>query len=137
MSIIAKGLDGIVVDETSISQVTSETSSLIYRGYRAQDLADQCTFLEVAYLLWNGDLPNRGQLQEFERAERNERHLDPALLDAIQKFPKTAHPMDMIRTGVSWLGMDEKDSLHLTLDQGSPENFGRPALLCAPFSFER
>ena len=65
--IIAKGLDGVVVDNTSISQVTSETSSLIYRGYCAQDLADQCTFEEVAYLLWNGELPTQSQLADFSR----------------------------------------------------------------------
>ena len=117
MSIIAKGLDGVVVDNTSVSQVTSETSSLVYRGYRAQDLADQCTFLEVAYLLWNGELPTRQQLNKFASDEHPHRALDPNLVQAIEKFPKQAHPMDMVRTGVSWLGMEEPDSLHMDLDR--------------------
>src|SRR3954469_25023564 len=113
MSIIAKGLDGVVVDNTSVSEVTSETSSLVYRGYRAQELAEQCAFDEVAYLLWNGDLPNRAQLDEFQKSERQLRTLDPALLEALKHVPKQAHPMDVVRTGVSWLGMEEPDSLHL------------------------
>src|SRR4051812_29618003 len=117
MAEIAKGLDGIVVDNTSISQVTSETSSLVYRGYRAQELADQCTFEEVAYLLWNGELPNKSQLDQFRNTERQLRSLDPALLDALKHVPKQAHPMDVVRTGVSWLGMEEPDSLHLNLEQ--------------------
>src|SRR4051794_35731199 len=117
MSIIAKGLDGVVVDNTAVSQVTSETSSLIYRGYRAQDLADQCTFLEVAYLLWNGELPTRQQLDQFASDERPLRNLDANLVKAIENFPKQSHPMDMVRTGVSWLGMEEPDSLHMDLDR--------------------
>ncbi len=117
MSIIAKGLDGIVVDNTSISEVTSETSSLTYRGYPAQELADQCTFLEVAYLLWNGDLPSAQQLADFEKAERAHRALDANLIKALGEIPKQAHPMDIVRTGVSWLGMEEPDSLHMDLDR--------------------
>jgi 2-methylcitrate synthase len=115
MAIIAKGLDGIVVDTTAVSQVTSETSSLVYRGYRAQDLADQCTFEEVAYLLWHGDLPTRPQLDEFVKTIQQHRALDPILVGAIEKFPRTSHPMDMVRTAVSWLGMEEPDSLHMDL----------------------
>jgi 2-methylcitrate synthase len=117
MAIIAKGLDGVIVDTTSVSQVTSETSSLIYRGYRAQDLADQCTFEEVAYLLWNGQLPNRQQLDEFSKTARAHRVLDPSLMSALQNIPKQAHPMDIVRTGISWLGMEENDSLHMDLDR--------------------
>lgn len=115
MPTIAKGLDGIIVDTTSISHVMPETSSLTYRGYRAQDLADQCTFEEVAYLLWHGELPTHAQLDQFSQQARSLRPLDANLQKAIVSFPKTAHPMDMVRTGVSWLGMDEKDSLHMDL----------------------
>src|SRR5690242_7169455 len=117
MSIIAKGLDGVVVDNTSISQVTSETSSLVYRGYRAQELADQCSFEEVAYLLWNGDLPTQKQLDSFSAALRPLRAIDQTLVEVLQRVPKQAHPMDMVRSGVSWLGMEEPDSLHMDLDR--------------------
>src|SRR5690348_5158415 len=98
---ISKGLDGIVVDTTAISQVTPETSSLVYRGYRVQDLADQCSFEEVAYLLWYGKLPNRAELAAFQKRERSRRAIDPSILKVIELVPKDAHPMDLIRTAVS------------------------------------
>ena len=62
---IKKGLLGIVVDETTISQVMPEINSLTYRGYAVQDLCEKCTFEEVAYLVLNGELPNRIQLKKF------------------------------------------------------------------------
>jgi len=70
---IRKGLEGVVVDNTAISQVTPDTSSLIYRGYPVQELAEHCSFEEVAYLIWNGELPTKAQLAEFEKAERSHR----------------------------------------------------------------
>jgi 2-methylcitrate synthase len=115
MPVIAKGLDGVVVDNTSVSQVTSETSSLIYRGYRAQDLADQCTFEEVAYLLWHGELPTRAQLADFSKSATAHRNLEPDLINALKLIPKQSHPMDIVRTGVSWLGMEEPDTLHMDM----------------------
>ena len=62
---IKKGLLGIVVDETTISQVVPELSALTYRGYTVQELCDKCDFEEVAYLVLNGELPNRAQLKKF------------------------------------------------------------------------
>jgi 2-methylcitrate synthase len=115
MAVIAKGLDGVVVDTTAVSEVTAETSSLTYRGYRAQDLADQCSFEEVAYLLLNGELPNATALAAFVTAERAQRALDPVLLDVLARVPAEAHPMDVVRTGVSWLGMLERNTLHMDL----------------------
>src|SRR3954464_6665585 len=78
---ISRGLDGVVVDTTSISQVTPDTSSLIYRGYPVQDLADQCSFEEGAYLLWYGDLPSREHLAAFVKRENSRRSIDPATLE--------------------------------------------------------
>ncbi len=104
---IFKGLDGVTVDETSISKVMPETNSLTYRGYAVQDLCAECSFEEVAYLLWNGELPTRSQLATFRRNERKSRELSKDHLDVIRKFPKSAHPMDTIRTAVSYLGTTE------------------------------
>jgi 2-methylcitrate synthase len=104
---IFKGLDGVTVDETSISKVMPETNSLTYRGYAVQDLCAECCFEEVAYLLWNGELPNRSQLAAFRRDERKRRELSKDHLAVIRKFPKSAHPMDTIRTAVSYLGTTE------------------------------
>ena len=75
--VIYKGLAGVPVDYTAISKVNSETNSLLYRGYAVQDLAANCSFEEVAYLLWQGELPDERQLAEFETRERSLRHLRP------------------------------------------------------------
>jgi 2-methylcitrate synthase/citrate synthase II len=104
---IFKGLDGVTVDETAISKVMPETNSLTYRGYAVQDLSAACSFEEVAYLLWNGELPNRKQLNAFRRDERKRRAISKDHMAVIRKFPKTAHPMDTIRTSVSYLGSME------------------------------
>ena len=86
---IKKGLLGIVVDETEVSKVMPEINSLTYRGYAAQDLCAKCKFEEVAYLILNGELPSKKQLK---------------------KFPKKAHPMDVARTAVSIMGLEDKET---------------------------
>ena len=107
---IKKGLLGIVVDETEVSKVMPEINSLTYRGYAAQDLCAKCKFEEVAYLILNGELPNKGQLKKFEKQERRERKLSKTILDDIKRFPKKAHPMDVARTVVSIMGLEDKET---------------------------
>jgi len=107
---IKKGLLGIVVDETEVSKVMPEINSLTYRGYAAQDLCEKCKFEEVAYLILNGELPNKKQLKNFEKNERNERKISKTLLEDIKKFPKKAHPMDVTRTIVSIMGLEDKET---------------------------
>ncbi len=107
---IKKGLLGITVDETEVSKVMPEINSLTYRGYAAQDLCAKCKFEEVAYLILNGELPNKKQLKAFEKVEKKERNLSKTLLDDIKKFPKKAHPMDVARTAVSIMGLEDKDT---------------------------
>ena len=107
---IKKGLLGIVVDETEVSKVMPEINSLTYRGYAAQDLCAKCKFEEVAYLILNGELPNKNQLKQFEKQERKERKLSKTILDDIKKFPKKAHPMDVARTAVSIMGLEDKET---------------------------
>lgn len=104
---IQKGLAGVVVDVTKISKVMPETNSLTYRGYAVQDLCENCCFEEVAYLLWYGQLPNRKQLRAFRKNERGRRRLSREHLEVIRRFPKKSHPMDTIRTSVSYLGTKE------------------------------
>ena len=89
---IFKGLDGVTVDTTAISKVMPETNSLTYRGYAVQDLCATCAFEEVAYLLWNGELPTKSQLATFRRNERKRRELSKDHLAVIRKFPKSALP---------------------------------------------
>ena len=107
---IKKGLLGVVVDETEVSKVMPEINSLTYRGYAAQDLCAKCKFEEVAYLILNGELPNKKQLKDFEKQERKERKLSKTLLNNIKKFPKKAHPMDVARTAVSIMGLEDKET---------------------------
>ena len=107
---IKKGLLGIVVDETEVSKVMPEINSLTYRGYAAQDLCAKCKFEEVAYLILNGELPNKKQLKNFETQERKERKLSNTLLADIKKIPKKAHPMDVARTVVSIMGLEDKET---------------------------
>ena len=107
---IKKGLVGIVVDETTISQVMPEINSLTYRGYTVQELCDKCVFEEVAYLVLNGELPNPKQLKKFLKDERSSRNLSKQILQDLKKMPKKAHPMDVIRTVVSLMALEDKDT---------------------------
>jgi citrate synthase/2-methylcitrate synthase len=101
---IRKGLAGVIADTTAISKVNPETNSLLYRGYPVQQLAEKCTFEEVAYLLWHGELPTGEQLVEFQNLERSLRPLDARTKRIIDELPLTAHPMDVVRTAVSVIG---------------------------------
>ena len=112
-----KGLAGVVVDYTAVSKVNPDTNSLLYRGYPVQELAAKCSFEEVAYLLWHGELPDEHQLADFERLERSLRSLDDTVKRVIDELPLTAHPMDVVRTAVSVIGANDPDA-----DDASPES---------------
>tara|TARA_B100001996_G_scaffold375764_1_gene356146 strand:- start:485 stop:1609 length:1125 start_codon:yes stop_codon:yes gene_type:complete len=107
---IKKGLLGIVVDETTISQVMPDINSLTYRGYAVQDLCEKCSFEEVAYLVLNGELPNKKQLNKFIKDERSNRKLSKQILNDIQKMPHKAHPMDVVRTAVSLMSLEDAET---------------------------
>ncbi len=107
---IKKGLMGVTVDETSISKVMPEINSLTYRGYAAQDLCANCGFEEVAYLILNGNLPNKKQLIAFKKEERADRKLSKSLIKVLKQIPKKAHPMDVARTAVSVMGLEDKET---------------------------
>ena len=114
---VHKGLAGVVVDYTAVSKVNPETNSLLYRGYPVQELAADCSFEEVAYLLWNGDLPDQAALAAFEQQERSQRALDANVKRAIDDLPLTAHPMDVLRTAISVIGASDP-----TAADASPES---------------
>lgn len=105
---VKKGLEGVVMDTSSVSKVNAETNSLVYRGYPVQDLAENCSFEEVAYLMYNGELPNKAQLAEFSAKEKSLRDISKDNLNVIKALPKKCHPMDSIRTGVSFLGCEDE-----------------------------
>lgn len=105
---VKKGLEGVVMDTSGISKVNADTNSLLYRGYPVQDLAENCSFEEVAYLLYNGELPTKSQLEDFSKKERSYREISKENLNVIKALPKKCHPMDSIRTGVSFLGCEDE-----------------------------
>ena len=100
----SKGLAGITVDETKISKVIPETSELLYRGYPVAELVEKCSFEEVVYLLWEGELPSSSQLKDFQKHERKKRPYLDKELNFLLKSLREAHPMDAIRTLISYWG---------------------------------
>lgn len=109
---IKKGLAGVVVDYTAVSKVNPETNSLLYRGYPVQELAATQSFEQVAYLLWQGELPDAAQLADFVAFERTHRTLDENVKQVIDLVPMSAHPMDVVRTAVSALGASDPAAFH-------------------------
>ena len=112
MTTVAKeGLQDVIAGHTGICTVyggdkqKNVPGKLIYRGYDIEDLAQHATFEEVVYLLWHGDLPTRSQLSELEKGLEQARPLPSEVVDLMQRFPKKATPMDVIRTTVSMLGL--------------------------------
>ena len=127
---IRKGLNGVVADYTAVSKVNPETNSLLYRGYPVQELAEHCTFEEVAYLLWNGELPNDEQLAEFRGGCMENRDIDEKLIQVINFMPKDCHPMDVLRTAVSYLGAEDAEKF--TPDSDHLRGIGRKLLAKLP-----
>ncbi len=110
------GLAGVIADDTAISKVMPEINSLTYRGYKVQDLAAACRFEETAYLIWHGELPNATQLAAFNDREKQERGLSDNLIQLMKMMNRKAHPMDTLRTAVSFFGQEDD-----TTDDSSPE----------------
>src|SRR5580658_1197302 len=108
------GLEGIIVGETAISTVGKEGVGLTYRGYDIHDLAAKATFEEVAYLLIYGDLPSQSQLQAYREKLVKMRRLPNELKLLLETIPSAAHPMDVLRTSISMLGILESETAQYT-----------------------
>lgn len=108
MSDYAKGLEGVVANESALSKVEGLAGKLSYLGYSIDDLVENCSFEEVTYLLHNGRLPNTGELAAFETKLRNDRELPEQLISFLKTLPNDATPMDVLRTAVSMLGIFDK-----------------------------
>ena len=104
-------LAGINAGTSSICTVGHTGNDLHYRGYDIIDLADKCSFEEVAYLLIYGTLPNQVELDQYQEKLRSLRSLPEDLKAVLEKIPKSAHPMDVMRTGCSMLGTLEPESI--------------------------
>jgi citrate synthase len=105
-----KGLEGIVATNSSICYIDGDRGVLAYRGIDIHELADHSTFEETGYLLWFGRLPNRAELKDLQERLAKERHLDPAIIQFLRDAPRTALPMDVLRTAVSALAFYDADN---------------------------
>lgn len=119
----AKGLEGVVVAQSRLSDINGEVGELIYAGYDIDDLARNTTFEEVCYLLWNGVLPDRQQLDEIRAELERNSALRPEVLEMLRGYPRDADPMAAVRTAVSALGMFDAEA-----DDISAESVRRKAL---------
>jgi citrate synthase len=105
MADFSKGLEGVIADESKICKINADPAGLFYMGYSVQDLAENCKFLEVTYLLLNGVLPTKAQLSDFEGKVNQLRSIPDEITQMIKLFPKTASPMDVLQASVAALGI--------------------------------
>jgi len=100
---VEKGLKGVVVAETELSHIDGDAGTLVYRGYRIQDLADHASYEEVVHLLLEGRLPNRAELAAYTKLIASKSDLPELVKTVIKAFPKEATPIAVVRTAVSAL----------------------------------
>jgi citrate synthase len=117
-----KGLEGVVIADTRLSKVMGDIGRLIYSGYDIQDLAENASFEEVVYLLWHNVLPTKAQLDEFRKTLIGDMALPAPMLTAMKTYPLSAHPMGVLRTAVSALGLHDPAA-----EDNSPEANKRKA----------
>lgn len=105
-----KGLEGVVASQTSLSFIDGLEGVLVYRGYNIHELAPHASFPEGVFLLWNGRLPTRPELDAFEAGLAGRRALDPRTLEGLRSLPEDTVPMSALRTGISLEGMHDPDA---------------------------
>jgi len=105
---LEKGLEGAITNATKIGYIDGEKGRLIYRGYDIVDLVKYSNFEETAYLLILGELPTKKQLSRFDKKLKKNREVPQAVINLLKSLPRTTHPMDSLRTGISLLGCLDK-----------------------------
>ncbi|MGD9077224.1 MAG: citrate/2-methylcitrate synthase, partial [Desulfobacteraceae bacterium] len=103
------GLRGVTVADTKVSFIDGEKGILIYRGYRIEDLAEKSSFLEVAYLVLNGTLPDKKALKDFENRVKEARQVPEFIYESFKNLPKDANPMDVLQGSVPLLATMDPD----------------------------
>lgn len=106
----ARGLEGVVALDSEICFIDGQAGELIYRGYDIHDLAERASFEEVAYLLWNGELPDAEQLADLTERLQAERDVPETVLDLLARSPSDANPMAALRTSVSALALFDEEA---------------------------
>jgi len=130
------GLRGQSAGETKLCTVGKSGSGLTYCGYDVSDLADNATFEEVAYLLFNGELPNQAELDAYKAELKGMRDLPNALKSVLKLIPKSAHPMDVMRTGCSFLGNLEPETSFAEQNKAANRLLAAfPAIMCYWYKF--
>lgn len=109
VSVKNTGLRGVAVADTKISFIDGEKGILIYRGYRIEDLAENSNFMEVAFLLLNGELPKKGELEDFEKQVAEAGELPEYMFNSMKQWPKGARPMDVLQASVAALAIGDPD----------------------------
>ncbi len=107
---VQKGLEGVVAANSAICFIDGRQGGMRYRGYDIHDLAAHSTFEETAYLLWHGALPGPGQLTELDEQLRAARALRGEVMDLLRAIPRSAAPMDVLRSAVSFLSAYDPDA---------------------------
>jgi citrate synthase len=118
-----KGLQDVVANESSICFIDGERGILSYRGIDIHELAQKSTFEETTYLLWNGKLPTASELKQFSQQLAAARVLPPQVIDFLRTLPKTASPMEALRTTVSLLSTYEADANSTTHEANLRKSF--------------
>jgi len=121
------GLEDVVAANSAICDVDGKAGHLRYRGYDISDLSEHASYEEVTYLLWFGELPGRDILQQFSRSLAGQREAPPTVLDAMQRFPRRAHPLEVLRSAASLHAMYDPD-VH---DNSGEANLRKSARLTA------
>jgi citrate synthase len=126
---VVKGLEGVVAANSGICWIDGYAGVLAYRGIDIHELAEKSTFEETTYLLWHGHLPDRSELQEFSRKLTEARRVPPQIYDLLRSFPKTATPMEALRTAVSALSPYDPDEAAVDHDSNVRKAFALTAQL--------
>jgi len=130
------GLRGQIAGQTALCTVGKTGAGLTYRGYDVRDLAAECYFEEVAYLLFYGELPTTAQLADYKKRLKTMRDLPQPLKDVLERIPASAHPMDVMRTGSSVLGTLEPElSFDQQRDVAERLMAAFPAIMCYWYRF--
>jgi citrate synthase len=122
-AVASKGLEGIVAANSGICWIDGDAGVLAYRGIDIHDLAETSTFEETTYLLWHGKLPTASELETFKNELAASRQLHPDILKLLKEFPKTATPMEILRTAVSALSFYDKDEKAVDHDSNVRKSF--------------
>ena len=125
---IKKGLKNVYIDKTKSSFIDGKEGKLIYRGYNIHDLASKSTFEEIVYLLVNGSLPNKAELNQIDSELRSNRKISEDILNVIKSM-KNSHPMDVLRTCMSLLSASDSSPDDISIENAKRIGFRITAVL--------